>query len=384
MILHLSTVARTKAEDRVDYRYEDYAETGDRIHVTTQGVYFDVGLSAAVALKGNFVYDSISGATPLGPPYLPGTNAVNTAQMSDQRYAGFLEPVIKWGNQTIMPQVSYSQEDDYQSLGIALNDAIDFNEKNTTVTIGASHSFDYVLPNEGEYYYGTEGPLTQKLKKDSTEGLIGVTQLLGPNTVATADITVGYASGYLSDPYKRVLFDNVPYNPGPDPANPYPYTVWPERRPEEKLREVGFIGFQHYFDGVNGAMDLSYRFTHDSWDVFSSTVALQWNQKIGKYVILSPMFRYYIQSAAWFYATHFPGDPDNATTYPLPSAYSSDYRLSSMETFTGGITLSVRVQEHLSLDLQYQRYEMFGRDGVTQPVMYPKANVITGGFTVWF
>jgi hypothetical protein len=382
--LYLASVARTKGEDRVDYRYEDYAEEGGRIHVTTQGVYFDTALSAAISLRGNFIYDSISGATPLGPPFLPGTNAVNTVHMSDQRFAGFLEPVFRLGRHTLAAQVSYSQEHDYQSLGIALNDAIDFNDKNTTLLLGLSHSFDNVLPNEGEYYYGTEGPLTTKLRKDDTAALLGVAQLLGPNTVLTVNATLGYASGYLSDPYKRVLFDNVYYNPGPDPANPYPFRAWPERRPEERFRQVAFVSLQHFFDPLQGAVELTYRFSHDSFEIMSHTASIQWNQKLGKHVILSPLFRYYIQTAAWFYATHFPGDPDNQQTYPLPSAYSSDYRLSALESYTGGVNLSVRVHEHVSLDLAYKRYEMFGRDHVTDAAQYPKANVVSGGFTVWF
>ena len=384
-LLQVATLSRTRGEDRLDYRYEDYQEENNRIHVKTQGAYFDVGLNASTTLKGNFVSDAISGATPTGAPWLPGTNAVNTAQMNDHRYAGFLEPTFHIDHWSVSPQVSYSEEQDYRSLGIAVNTTRDFNEKNTTLAFGLAHSFDQVLPNEGELYYVTDGPITSPLKKADSSLLLGMTQLLGSQTVLTVNGTLGYEDGYLSDPYKRVLFDGVPYNPGPDPANPYPYTVWPERRPEHKFRQVAFVSLNHYFESVRGAVEATYRFYHDDFEVTASTAGILWNQHVGKYVLLSPLFRFYTQTAAYFYATHFPGDPSNpAYPIPIPNYYSADYRLSELVSYTYGLTLSAQVWQHLSLNLSYLRYEMFGKDGVTSPNQYPKANVLTGGFTVWF
>lgn len=381
--LYLAQPTRSRGEDRVDYRYEDYAEENGRIHVFTHGLYFDAALSSWMSLKGNYIYDSISGATPLGPPYLRGDNAVNTATIDDVRNAGFLEPTFKLGNHTLGVQGSYSLESDYESIGASVSDAIDFNDKNTTLLIGLAHSFDHILPNPGELYKLGD-PITHNLRKDDTSGMIGITQLLNPTTVLNADVTVGYSEGYLSDPYKRVLFDNFPYNPGPDPNNPYPFTVWPEKRPDHKLREVLFLSLNHNFEQINGAADLSYRFYNDDYGIIAHTAALQWNQKIGKYFIISPLFRFYTQTAADFYATHFSGDPDNQGVYPLPKNYSSDYRLSSMNSYTYGISISARVQEHLSLEFSYKRYEMYGTDGVTGSQQYPKANTFSGGFTLWF
>lgn len=383
--LYVASLARTKAENRVDYRYEDYAEENGRIHVTTQGANFDTSLNAWTDLKGNFVYDVISGATPTGQPFLPGTNAVNLAHMKDKRYGGFLEPTFKFRNQTYSPQFSYSQESDYRSIGTALNGTVDFNDKNTTLLWGISHSFDHILPNEGELYYKTDNVFTSQVKKDDTSGMLGVAQLLGPATILSIDLTVGYADGDLSDPYKRVLFDNVFYNAGPDPANPFPYIVFPEHRPEHKFREIAFISMQHYFDKLNGAMEVTYRYYHDDFQVTAHTASIQWNQKLGKYVTISPLLRFYTQTAAYFYGTHFPGDPsDPSSPIPLPAFYSSDYRLSALNTYTYGISLEARVWEHLSLVAAFKRYEMQGRDGITNVAQYPTANVFTVGTTLWF
>lgn len=384
-VLWLASLGRTKAENRADYRYEDYAEEQDRIQVTTQGLYFDLAPKSGFSIQGNAIYDAISGATPTGSPYLPGTNAVNTVHMDDKRYAGFIEPTFKFGSHALSPQFAYSEESDYRSIGVALNDSMDFNEKNTTVSLGVSHSFDHILPNEGELYHKTGDPILSPLRKDNTDFLLGVAQLFGPATIGTANLTLGYADGFLNDPYKRVLFDNVPYNPGPDPANPYPYTVWPESRPAHKFRQVVFFSLQHYFDAALGAGEVTYRFHHDDFGIIANTVSLRWNQKLGKHFILSPLFRFHTQTAARFYGTHFPGDPsDPSFPIPTPRYYSADYRLSALNTFTYGVSLSAHVQEHVSLELAYKRYEMYGTDGVTDSRQYPKANVFTGGLTLWF
>ena len=67
-----------------------------------------------------------------------------------------------------------------------------------------------------------------------------------------------------------------------------------------------------------------------------------------------------------------------------PSFYSSDYRLSQMETVATGVSLTWRVQKHLSLDVSYLRYVMQGLDGVTSQSAYPAANLVSFGARIWF
>lgn len=370
-LLQLASLTRTRGEDRIDYRYEDYSEENGRIHIQTHGVYFDKTIKPWLSIKGNYINDSISGATPTGAPPIPGRNKVPTVTIDDMRDAGYLEGAIKLGRHTFSPQVAYSEESDYKSVGVSLSHAMDFNDKNTTLTWGLSHSADEVMPNEGTSIQRNED-------KNTTDFLLGLTQLLGPKTVLTANFTLGYTDGYLTDPYKVVVFDDFPYTPGEE------YTVWAEKRPDHKFRQVGFLSLQQYFDSLHGAAEVNYRFHHDDFGIVAHTYGVQWNQKIGKRVMLSPMFRYHRQSEADFYGTSFPGDPSLPGAQLPDKYYSSDYRVSALESFTYGATLSVRVHEHLSFELAYKRYEMFGTDSGTANDQYPKANVFTGGLTVWW
>jgi len=134
---------------------------------------------------------------------------------------------------------------------------------------------------------------------------------------------------------------------------------------------------------------------------------LQWHQKLGEKLLISPLARYHLQSAADFYAPVFNGtlvDPDgvnaalqsdgsllfegdagfpgDGTAFAVPAwprYYSADYRLSHLETWTFGVALRWQVHEHVAIDLAYKRYLMNGLDGVTLSSAYPQANVFTMG-----
>ncbi len=358
-------LGRARSEDHVDYKFEYYIEDNNRIKIQTHGLLFEKELSANLSLKGEYVYDGISGATPTGAPPPIGSSQVVTTHMEDVRNAGSLELAAKLGNHTLTPQISYSTESDYDSLGFAINDAIDFNQKNTTLLLGISQTLDKIQP---KFW-------TSAKHKDSTDAMVGVTQLLDPRTILQVNFTLGYSSGYLADPYKAVRFDGYPD----------PNSVFPEKRPGERTKEIIFLSLTHYFDKPNASLEASYRFYHDSFDIFSHTVGLAWHQKIGKHLIISPLFRYYDQTAADFYGVRFPGDPsDPESTIPIPKYYSADYRLSSMHTFTYGVEAEAIIKEWLHLNAAYKRYTMHGDDGETPASAYPQAHIFTVGARIWF
>jgi hypothetical protein len=379
--LYLSRITRAGAEDHVDYRYESYKEENGRIGVDTQSWLFEKKITPWLTLKGDAVYDSISGATPTGAPPpnqinspfpLPGPlgTTVPTAFMRDQRYAGSMDFLFQYGPHHLTPEVSYSTEHDYTSVGAALNYSLDLNHKNTRLDLGWAHDWDTVLPWAGEY-------ITGRQHKESDNILIGVSQLLSPWTILTADFTFRNSSGYLNDPYRGVLFDDYPQV---DPNNP---SLFPENRPNYRESYIAYVSVLHYFDALNGSAEGSYRYYYDTFGINAQTIGLSWHQKIGRHVVISPMFRYYVQTAASFYGTQFPGDP-SISSAGIPTYYSADYRLSNMETFAAGVEATFRIRKWLSLDVGYKFYQMKGLDGVTSSSAYPTANIVTIGARLWF
>ena len=363
--LHVLCSSRVRGENQADYKYDNYSEEHGRIQVETHSAYLDQTVNSRLTLQGQLVYDGISGATPTGAPPPIGSKQVPTTKMDDIRRAENVTANLRLANHTISPQFAYSKESDYESIGVAVTDAIEFNQKNTTLVLGISHDFDRVMPS----FWTSSKP------KDTTDFLIGVNQLLDPKTVLTVNFTFSTSDGYLADPYKGVRFDGYP-----DPT-----AIFPEKRPGYKTEEIGFVSLTHFFDRLNGSAEVSYRLYHDSFDILSHTVAAQWYQKLGKHLILSPMFRFTDQSAASFYGVRFPGDPsDPASPVPIPNYYSADYRLSSLQTFTYGLQASVIITSWLWVDAAYTRYEMVGNDNSTPASAYPKANVLTAGVRLWW
>lgn len=351
----LPTVVR--AENHVGYRYEYYQEENNRMEINTHAVDFEQKLIDSVTTKGELVYDGISGATPSGIHNPDGS--VNTTHMEDLRRAANLELDGRLGRQTLTPGFAWSKEHDYLSYGISMGDAIDFNDKNTTLQFGVSHKFDSVRHADRVTWTG----------KDTTEGIVGVSQILTPKDILDAAFTFGNDSGYLSDPYRSAQYHQSVLPPG------WIFGV-PEHRPAHRNKEILFTSWTHYFESVDASLEVSYRFHHDSYEIFSHTLTLGWHQRFGQRWMVEPLFRVYEQSSASFYATTFYGS--NAAP---DGFYSSDYRLSEFYSLDYGLQATFEVCPHFNITAGYHRYEMRGLDD-TSAGMYPQANVVTVGASI--
>lgn len=408
VFLRLAKPASTPAEDRVEYRYEDYQESDGRIHIATHAAGFEKSLGSKITARGLLIYDGISGATPTGEAPGLGSNRLPTVEINDIRRALSLDLGISYGRHVTTPQFSYSEESDYISRGLALTHSIDFNQKNTTLVLGAAHNFDSV----------GGGVLTSFQRKDSTDVMVGLNQLLGPKTVLTVNATFGYSDGNLNDPYRRASFI---LSDSPDPIFSDPAAANPlaDHRPGHRFKQVGYASLTQFVTPLNASIEGTYRLYHDDWGVVANTVGLTWFQKLGRHLTLSPMFRFYHQTAADFYAPSFRGlsfdqyasgtrvafqdgvfvgfegdpgfpTPAEAAAFQIlnvparPRSYSADYRLSEFNAYTFGIGAQIRLAERFSIDLAYKRYEMDGLDKATPQAAYPSANVFTIGCGIWF
>ena len=444
IVLPLLKISRALSEeDDVGYRKAYYREDDSRIRVSTDTWQFNAGIKDNIRVSGEVVVDAISGATPTGAPpqskwsfptfdqlyhnaytqkfqqevddpanqtlytsgifgipgdpaayqlytnYVAGLNpsqlasqATNAAvsiysgltnnpnfyrrkvpltEMHDHRNAFSIELPMTFGRQGITPSFAYSCESDYISFGGALSYSLACNDKNTTWSAGWGHNSDSVRDDVGIW----ENKMTDNV-------FLGLVQLFGPKAYWTVNATFSCEHGYLADPYRSVMFADVPqYNPD-DPG------LSAEVRPRHRNSEIFYTSWTQFLTPLNGSYELSYRFFHDSYGVFAHTAELDWHQKIGKHLVISPTVRYYVQTAADFYATIFPDSTQ------APSFYSSDYRLSEMESMATGVSITWRVHKHFSLDATYLRYVMKGLDGVTSQSAYPAANLISFGARVWF
>lgn len=357
-----------RAENAVSYKYEDYRESGGRITVKTQGAVIeqDIGLDTKIKVDG--VIDAIAGATPNGQPAPAGSDQVPLTQMHDRRKAWNAEVSRQVKRVNLSFGFGNSRESDYVSNGWSVNSVTDFNQKNTTLLAGLAGTDDKI-----KVYYSSIAP---RQRKHTNDVILGVTQLLDPQTSVSFNVSWGMQRGYLADPYKLVQ-KNIQVFPGIFLPQTYG-----ENRPGYREKWVALIGFNRAFPAARGAIDATYRFYHDTFSTDAHTVDVAWFQRLGDKVLLRPSVRYYDQSAASFYYYNL----DTTAVVPVGGAprrggpfYSSDHRLSAMRTYTYGVKLIWDVSSALQVDLALEQYDMRGKDGVTPKSAYSDARIVTAG-----
>ncbi len=321
-------------------------------------------------------FSALSAATPSNPPpsggggstppssggtgsssstVLPGTPSasaqagqVPTVDFSDERVGLNIGVSKRIGRHTPGGQLSYSSESDYTSLGLSLQDAVDFNRKNTTLIFGSALTHDMIAPANS----------TPDQTKDTVDLMLGLTQVLSPSTLLTLNLSVGQVTGFISDPYKVVELNGA---------------ITGEKRPDTKDKQIVYLSLDQFIAPLNGTAEISLRHYQDSFGVTAETLTLEWFQKIGDHFILAPLLRYYDQTQADFYAVRFTGNPE---------FYSSDYRISSFKALGYGVRVIWSPTPRFSMDLGVEQYDQEGSDGITPQVVYPTATAITAGIRI--
>lgn len=357
------------AKDSITVKAQSWQEDDKRIRVDSQYALLQADLTTEARLKVMGLIDTISGATPTGEKAATPATPLPLSKMEDKRRAWDANLSYQFPRINVSAGCGVSRESDYVSRGYSLNTLTDFNQKNTMLLAGWGHTDDRIM----ERFWANDR------EKTGDDFILGVTQLLSPVFSVTANLSYGRAEGFLSDPYKIVSTTRLDLDPGT-------YYTPPENRPRDKDKVSLFLGANRHFESLDGALDASYRIYHDSFGIDSHTVDLKWVQRLGAHWQLEPSLRYYRQSEADFY--HVDLDADGVVTSydPLLETgngrapyYSSDYRLSRMETKSFGLKATLIVDTRLSVDFAYDRYLMRGLDGETPKNAYPDADVFTIG-----
>lgn len=355
-----------RAENSLNYKFEDYREADGRVAVQSQGALIDQDLGPVMHLRLQGVIDAITGATPSGQPAPVGSDQVVLKPIDDRRKAWSVDLSRQFTRMNVVLGYANSRESDYVSDGWSLNTLTDFNQKNTTLLAGIAGTSDSI-----RVFFQPDWA-----KKKTRDMIVGVTQLLNPRTSVSLNLTWGRGIGYLNDPYKQVQ-KRVEVNPG-DFLN----LVFDENRPDTRTKWIVLGSMNRAYPDLHGAWEASYRFYHDSFGTDAHTIELSWFQQLGKHLVLKPGFRWYDQSAADFYYYDLDTTPIVPPFAP-PTArapfYSSDYRLSAVRTFTLGLKAVWTISDWAQLDAAYELYDMRGKDGVTPRSAYPRASIVTAG-----
>lgn len=306
--------------------YEDSQPGLKRITVNSPSVYLLAPLSAQWSLEGSAVLDNLSGATPRWHTAISSASTMHESRKAlDVKVTRYHERA-SWS-----VGLSRSSEHDYVSNAASADVSLSSDDNNTTWNVGIGASSDTINPVNA---------LVVNEHKRTREAMVGVTQALSAADLVQLNLAYTSGEGYYSDPYKLL-----------------------DQRPRSRNETVALARWNHYVEGLDSTVRMSYRWYHDSFRINAHTVQAEWVQPVGERLTFTPLLRLYSQSSAYFYF-----DPvyDAALGEPYPAGYdpnnppqylSADQRLSAFGAITLGLKTQWSIDHDWAADLKLERYE---------------------------
>jgi hypothetical protein len=306
----------------------------DRMNVNALSFMGIVPVAGKWSIAATFIEDSVTGASPAyhGWGFPSDTKKDTTSSASgDLRHAGDLNVTRYFSRGTLSLGTSFSQESDYISRGISLNGTLSTENKNTTFSLGTAYNSDTV--DLGRPAVDHAKFSTTPGKKKVFSGLFGVTQVISQNDIMQMTVTGTHGYGFYSDPYK-----------------------YPDLRPGKRNMFTFMTRWNHHFDGPNGTAKLSYRYYTDSFGIRSHTFDAEYVQPLAHGWEITPLVRYYSQSAANFYVPTDSNPLVETSTTGL-QYYSEDQRLSAFGAFSYGLKVGKELGRSWAADVKYEHCE---------------------------
>ena len=343
-----------------------YAEADGRVRAAEPVVLGTYDLGDDRLLTGKLVLDSLTGASPNGatPASTPqtfsrpsgnGTYTIDPNELPlddtfhDTRVAvsgGYQFPVGEDGKLDL--GLNASKEYDFLSAGTSARYAHDFNQGNTTVSAGLSFESDSIKPVGGVpeplAAPGTKGGATES--KSVVDVVVGLTQVLDPDSLVQLNYSLSTSSGYHTDPYKILSVVDV---------NGEPLRYVYESRPDSRTKHALFARYKRAVR-ARDVFDVSYRFMTDDWGIASSTIDTQYRWSYSETSYLEPHLRWYTQTEADFYHAAF--DDGEETTVENASA---DPRLGAFDGYTFGLKYGHTLESGNSWSARAEYYQQTGK-----------------------
>lgn len=362
------------AGSEFNFKQMKYSENDDRVSVDYSLFDLKQEIGADYTLGVSFSYDTISGGTPIWVDTYSGASGLATAdgkihvykQESNgtfKDYGGFDHDTssaktisnYEYKNVEIEDErralstsltkrtasrdeltagFSYSKEQDFESKEASLGYLHNLDSsRNRSISGGISYQTNEAFHGMYDTWKDFHIVNTQ----------IGYTHTFSKYTVGQINAFAIKQSGVLSNPYQTILryFDNSG-------------ELWRavETRPDEKLSSGISAQFASKIYN-NVSLHGDYRFYRDDWDITSHTLGTGVNVELSYGWSISPMIRYYTQTAAEFYKAHDSAD----NTFDETQYGSSDERLGKYHGITYSLALTKELTKKLSINSQIATQE---------------------------
>ncbi|MFQ5649856.1 MAG: DUF3570 domain-containing protein [bacterium] len=226
----------------------------------------------------------------------------------------------------------YSRESDYLGRMVTVAGDVDFNQRNTNVAASYSYGWDDIRPL---------GADTSHTKRSHSANLT-LTQALSPKLIGRAGVDLSYADGFQSNPYRTVNAAGE---------------ILLENHPLQRTRAAVFLKLNRYFK-TQTSLHMEYRFYRDDWQVQSHTMSFFYHQYFNDKVLIRYRYRYYQQSAAYFFRDTYPA---------VQQVMTSDYKLEKFNAHLFGFKIEYKLTDLLqdgflsfmsnaTFEAKYERY----------------------------
>ncbi|MFO1219953.1 MAG: DUF3570 domain-containing protein [Burkholderiaceae bacterium] len=259
-----------------------------------------------------------------------------------------------------------SAEYDFRSFGLNAALAQDFNDKNTTVSLGAAVEADRIRAVGGApqglrpaFVAGTAR--SSSASRNVVDLLLGVTQVMSRQWLTQLNLGWGRGSGDHTDPYK--VLSVVDAASGLVTGDRYVTELRPDSRSRLSLY------WQNKIHLRQDVLDVSYRFYRDDWGVRAHTLDARWRVELGGGQHIEPQLRWYRQSAADFWRPWLvegQGWSSTAHGTGLASA-SADPRLAAFTGQTLGLKFGMPLDARSELAVRAQVYRQTQKTPANAP-----------------
>jgi hypothetical protein len=293
--------------------YRDWQPGRDRMTVNSPAMYTLLPMSDTTVFEAAVVYDQMSGASPL---YF---NTLSGATIGEYRTAGDMKVTKYFGAYAISVGGAISDEQDFLSRAASASVQFFSDDRNRTWTLGIAGTNDRINSSNG---------VAVGQKRNSVDFLVGVTQALSPTALVQSNLTYYTGHGYYSDPYKTL-----------------------DTRPDKRRIGAWLTRYNQFLPEADATLKLGYRLLFDSFGGNSNMVEAAWAQGLPYGFTVTPLLRYYTQSAASFYY-----NPPFPRGFVEGQSYSADTRLAAFGAVTAGVTVSKLLSDGWRIALRGDYY----------------------------
>ena len=353
----LEKTIESKEKIKVDFLFNYYDQDGDHSpvtggkgtesqHVIAPVIIINIPFKKLNIIDINVGQDIISSAS---TDKIDG--ATSSASSKDTRIHGNLwyTRILPDPRQSIGLMAGFSNEFDVSSIQGGLRYSFQTADQNDEISFTAQYFEDkwkliYPLELRPDLFFKTLKPLADDTRQ-SINFSINYSHVFTKDLQGSLTTDIVQQKGLLSTPFHRVFLDNN--------------TTDIERLPDSRFKVAIGLKLNYYINDFISTR-FFYRYYFDDFGVTANSFELELPIKVGKQFQVSPFYRFYLQSAADYFAAYQKNKAGS-------EFHTSDYDLSAFNSNLYGIQLRYTPlwdlwSGHFNIDSIDLRVAQYNRD----------------------